>query len=141
MKIIEKYYVFQWMWPSALSAKLQNSNKNPSKINKNCDFIFDPIFDRFLINFGLPNRSKIDPKTMQKNTLFWIAFLITLGSIFGGFWGPKRGNSSLLFRSFWTLFGSWSRLGAKMPPRPPQRPPRSLQEASWDGFSSILINF
>ena len=57
-------------------------------------------FDQFLIDFGLQNRSKIDPKTMPKNTLFGIAFLITLGSIFGGFGGPKRGNSSLLFQSF-----------------------------------------
>ena len=48
------------------------------------------IFDRFLIDFGSQNPLKIDPKTIPKNTLFWIVFFIVLASIFGGFRVPKR---------------------------------------------------
>ena len=74
---------------------------------------------------------KIDPQTMQKITMFWIAFFIALGSIFGRFWGGPRG---VLECTFGQLFGSWGHLGAKMAPRP-------LQEASRIDFGSILDQF
>ena len=89
--------------------------------------VFFLIFYGFLVDFGFQYPSKIDPKTMPKNTLFWIAFFIALGSILKGF----GGSPGVLERTFGQLFGSWGHLGAKMAPRP-------LQEASRIDFGSIL---
>ena len=109
----------------------QKSIKNQSKMWLYFWSDFWSIFDRFLIDFGSQNPSKINPKTMPKHTLFWIAFFIASGSIFEGFWGGPRG---VLERTFGQLFGSWGHLGAKMAPRP-------LQEASRIDFGQILYDF
>ena len=63
--------------------------------------------------------------------MFWIAFFIALGSIWGAKLGGPRGVLEL---TFGPLFGSWGHLGAKMAPRP-------LQEASGIDFGSILDRF
>ena len=63
------------------------------------------------------NQSKIDPKTIPTNTLFWIAFFIALGSIFGGFGGGPRG---VLGSIFGLLGPSWGQDGPQTPPRSPR---------------------
>ena len=82
---------------------------------------------------SIPNPPKNDHKTNKQNLLFG-----TLPDWFLEDLGSQKGRKQF---NFWSLLGSWSRLGAKKPPRPPQRPPRSLQEASWDEFWTIVGAF
>jgi len=45
-----------------------------------------------LIDFGVENLSKIDPKGDRKQYESWDGFWMALGSIFGGFWAEVGGQ-------------------------------------------------
>ena len=63
---------------------LQHGSKIGEKSIKKCDFIFDQIFHRFLIDLGSKNPSKILQKSIPKWITKLIAFGIASRSIFGG---------------------------------------------------------
>ncbi len=75
---------------------------------------------------------------MQKNTLFGIAFLIALGSIFGGFWAPNGRNFCLHFGHFLALRAI---LGPRWPPDPSKRPPGSILDRFGIDLGLILDDF
>ena len=50
------------------------------------------IVDRFVVDLGVENRSKIDPKRDQKQDASWDGFWMALGLIFGGFGAQVGGQ-------------------------------------------------
>ena len=58
------------------------------------------IFDRFLVDFGIENRWKIDEKSIKKQIKNKMRFGIDFWQLLGGFWG-----------------GFGTKLGAKMGPK------------------------
>ena len=100
------------------------------KSMKNAIVFVNRFFTDFWWIFGWfwePKSSKNpSPKPLKKSILFGSPLDRFLKD-FGRILGPQKGRK--LFH-FWIPLGSWSRLGAKMPPRPLPEASRPLPEAS-----------
>ena len=103
------------------------------KINHEIDTIFHASWRPTRLPKPSQNPSKIDEKSTQMDHQHRSKFCMHFGWPFDGFWSRHGPKTPPKWKGFWgpfsSFFGSWSHLGAKMAPRPPQELPEPLQDA------------
>ena len=104
-----------------------------------------PFWDGFGSQVGTklaPNRSKNRSKKQSKNLSHFVSTFGRLLLDFGANLEPKSRRKMFVMLAY---VGSWSHLGAKMAPGPPQDPPRrppgSILDRFWTDFGPILDRF
>ena len=115
--------------------------------------ILGMIFDRFLVDFGIENRWKIDEKSIEKQIKNKMRFGIDFWRLLDGFWGGFGGQVGAKLEPSWGQVGmeidkkrcqkknekkiaSWRHLGANLAP---SWPPKTSQNGAKLGAKSIQV--